>query len=246
MLPPSPGGLIPAALQFLAAASNTILSELDPNTILLRTPRIPFRPPAQSPSTSLSTPYSVRLSLSSNTAASKKRKSQTTLKLSYQTTDRFKAFLGKEIPAGVLKEEIQKGTKDLNLWTNGLIYPATPSTGRPLEFSGLTSALCFVGNGEDGLYGYTSKLDSARQRAEDELDRLQKEYQPTVQSLVQRAQEQAQELVKKDRALADAVKLAEKYRLEAEASEAGKSKVVIAKSNLKQRFNELLDEKKRA
>lgn len=62
---------------------------------------------------------------------------------------------------------------------------------------------------------------------------------------MQRAHEQAQELVKKDRALADAVKLAEKYRLEAEASEAGKAKTVIAKSNLKRRFDdsELLDEK---
>jgi hypothetical protein len=233
-----------AALQFLAAASNGILSKLDPNTLLPRTPITPFRPPPHSPSTSLSTPYSVRSSLSSNTTASKKWKSQTTLELSYQTTDRFKAFLGKEIPDGVLKEEIKKGTKDLNLWTNGLIYPATPSTGRPPEFSGLTSALRFVGNGEDGLYGYTSELDSARQRAEDGLDRLQKEYQPTVQSLVQRAHEQAQELVKKDKALADAVKLAEKYRLEAEASEAGKAKAVIAKSNLKRRFVELSDEKK--
>jgi hypothetical protein len=117
----------------------------------------------------------------------------------------------------------------LNLWTNGLIYFPTPSTGRPPEFSGLTSTLWFVGNGKDGLYGYINELDSARQRAEDGLDRLQKKYQPTVQSLLQRAREQAQELDEKDRALANASKLAEKYRLEAEASAVAKAKAVQAK-----------------
>jgi hypothetical protein len=243
MLPQSPG-FLPAATHIpKTAASNGILAQLDPNTIPPSTRTNNFRPPLQSPLTSARTPFSIRSSFlvkSPNTPASGKWKSQTTLEAAYQTGER--ALLGKEVPKEVLQEETEKGTKDLNLWTNGLIYPPNPSTGRPPEFSGLTSALRFVENGENGLLGYTKELDSARQRAEDGLDRHRRDFQPTVQNLLQQASEQREQLSEKDKALADALKLAEKFRLEAEANAAGKAKAVAANFKLSEKLNNLSTE----
>lgn len=50
------------------------------------------------------------------------------------------------------------GAKNVDLWVEGSLYPADPLTHHPPMFSGLTSFVKWVCAGQQGLWGYTSRL----------------------------------------------------------------------------------------
>ncbi|RYA39139.1 hypothetical protein DD606_25835 [Enterobacter cloacae complex sp. GF14B] len=57
----------------------------------------------------------------------------------------------------------------MDLWTNGSIYSKDPTTNVPPLFANITNLLHFIGDGKDGLLGYTEHLkmrglDAERQR----------------------------------------------------------------------------------
>lgn len=47
---------------------------------------------------------------------------------------------------------------NLDLWLDGRIYPVDPSSGKQPRFHDVKSVLEFVGDGENGLLGYTHSL----------------------------------------------------------------------------------------
>lgn len=60
------------------------------------------------------------------------------------------------------KEECQRlrreGKKHIDLWSEGSLYPADPKTGRYPPFHTPHDFIRFVGDGDDGLLGYCSRL----------------------------------------------------------------------------------------
>lgn len=55
------------------------------------------------------------------------------------------------------------GKRHIDLWTEGSIYPKDPLSQKHPEFSGLTSLVKFVGEGNAGLLGYTKRLQTQSQ-----------------------------------------------------------------------------------
>lgn len=54
-----------------------------------------------------------------------------------------------------------EGKKHIDLWTDGSLYPPDPKTGRYPSFHTPHDLIRFVGDGEDGLLGYSSRLSQS-------------------------------------------------------------------------------------
>ncbi|MCO5571276.1 hypothetical protein L7F22_025014 [Adiantum nelumboides] len=52
-----------------------------------------------------------------------------------------------------------QGEKNVDLWTEGCLYPKDPSLNVHLPFTNIPSLLQYVGNGEQGLLGYCKRLN---------------------------------------------------------------------------------------
>ena len=49
----------------------------------------------------------------------------------------------------------------LDLWLDGRIYPVDPSTGKRPRFNDVKTMLEFVGDGDNGLLGYSCSLQNS-------------------------------------------------------------------------------------
>ena len=54
-----------------------------------------------------------------------------------------------------------EGKKHIDLWIDGSIYPRDPLTGRYLGFASIHDLVRFVGDGDNGLFGYCSRLSKS-------------------------------------------------------------------------------------
>lgn len=93
-------------------------------------------------------------------------------------------------------EKRKAGDSNLDLWLDGRIYPVDPSTGKRPRFHDVKSILEFVGDGENGLLGYTCSLQNSntevsrrvvvdREKSDNEIAALRK----SLEALQQREQQ---------------------------------------------------------
>lgn len=57
-------------------------------------------------------------------------------------------------------ERRARGEKNVDLWTEGCLYPKDPALSAHPPFTSLPSLLQYVGNGEQGLLGYCNRLST--------------------------------------------------------------------------------------
>ena len=69
-------------------------------------------------------------------------------------------FLHEHVSKSAFPEKRKSGHTNIDLWYDASIYPIDPRTGKRPRFSCLKSLLEFVGDGEDGLFGYVKSLES--------------------------------------------------------------------------------------
>jgi hypothetical protein len=55
----------------------------------------------------------------------------------------------------------EAGGTNIDLWTDGSVYPQDLVTGKPLPFRSVSELLEYVGDGKRGLYNYVENLCSA-------------------------------------------------------------------------------------
>lgn len=67
------------------------------------------------------------------------------------------------------------GERQLDLWTNGSMYPKDPFTNTPPYFSNITNLLHFTGDCRRGLLGYAQHLEAKAMVTEQQRDFLLKE-----------------------------------------------------------------------
>lgn len=96
-----------------------------------------------------------------------------------------------------------QGSKALDLWTDGCLYPIDPLTNAPPSFQNITTLLRFVGNGFNGLLGYCLRLQSImlhesrrRRDIEVQLEKLQASSSIEINGLREKVTELTKELTK--------------------------------------------------
>lgn len=68
--------------------------------------------------------------------------------------------LHEQPPKSCFPEKRRAGETSLDLWWDGSIYPVDPTTNKRPRFRSLKELLEFVGDGEQGLFGYVKHLES--------------------------------------------------------------------------------------
>jgi len=70
-------------------------------------------------------------------------------------------LIHEQISKSTFPEKGKAGDYNLDLWLDGSIYPMDPSTGKRPRFYDVKSMLEFVGDGENGLLGYSHGLQNS-------------------------------------------------------------------------------------
>lgn len=65
-----------------------------------------------------------------------------------------------QTPRSQFAAKRKAGDCNIDLWLDGSIYPENPTTGQTPSFCDLKGFLCFLGDGLNGLFGYTSSLQN--------------------------------------------------------------------------------------
>lgn len=87
------------------------------------------------------------------------------------------------------KENLRaEGKKSVDLWVDGRMYPKHPITGSTPPFKDITSLVNYVGDGHDGLYGYTRHLAARNDILQLERDIVHKENHRFNQTVTHYAQ----------------------------------------------------------
>lgn len=81
-----------------------------------------------------------------------------------------------------------QGNKNLDLWVDGRLYPKNPLQNSTPPFKDITTLLNFVGEGYNGLLGYTHHLEASSNVLKLERDLLEKENNHLKQRMEQYVQ----------------------------------------------------------
>jgi len=87
-------------------------------------------------------------------------KAQASIDAKYAPLIQRGKFLHEQVLKSSFPEKRKAGLTNLDLWYDASIYPLDPRSKKRPRFSCLKSLLEFVGDGEDGLFGYVKSLES--------------------------------------------------------------------------------------
>lgn len=73
--------------------------------------------------------------------------------------------LDKQTPRSQFPAERKAGDTNIDIWLDGSIYLENPRTRAPPPFCDLKTLLCFLGDGAEGLLGYTNSLQCGAEYA---------------------------------------------------------------------------------
>ena len=95
------------------------------------------------------------------------------------------------MPLNISHDQLRgQGSKAIDLWTNGTLYPLDPIFGAPPPFRNIAMFVRFLGDGHNGLLGYCRRLHSLhleelgrRKQVQDVFGRFQASTVEKIQSL---------------------------------------------------------------
>jgi hypothetical protein len=132
----------------------------------------------------------------------------------------------------------EAGGTNIDLWTDGSIYPQDPVTGKPPPFRSVSELLEYVGDGKRGLYSYVENLCSADATVQFNLSEALRE----IQSLREHVRILSSATEERDRLLQFTLtESAERKKIEAQFSQ-----VLLVSEDLKAEISDLREEYSRS
>ena len=86
-------------------------------------------------------------------------KAQASIATKYAPLVQRGKFLHQQESKSTFAEKQKAGYTNIDLWCDGSIYPIDPRSRKRPKFNSLKGLLEFVGDGEDGLFGYLKSIE---------------------------------------------------------------------------------------